>query len=71
MAWLFSPLTFSYLSCGWKHTTSSPVDDYRIPGFNHFSACPQCDGEVDSRSANAREIAAVQLGQLAKILRRR
>jgi len=70
MAWLSPPLTFACRACGWKHTTPGPVSDCRVPGLDHFDTCPRCDSEVESRHANAREIAAAQLAQLGKILKR-
>lgn len=71
MAWSSPPQTFTCRTCGWKHTTAGPVSDCRVPGFDHFDSCPRCDGKVESRNANAAEIAATQLAQLAKMLTRR
>lgn len=71
MAWPSLPLTFVCRACGWKHTTPEPVGDCRIPGLDHFDTCPRCAGEVVSRQANPAEIAAMQLAQLARILKQR
>lgn len=71
MAWLSPPLTFVCRVCGWKHTTSGPVGDCRMPGLDHFNTCPRCGGAVEPRHANAAEIAATQLAQLVNILKRR
>lgn len=71
MAWLSPPLTFACRTCGWKHTTPGPVSDCRVSGFDHFDTCPRCGGAVESRHANAAEIAAAQLTQLTRLLKRR
>lgn len=68
MAFPSPPLTFTCRSCGWKKTVPAPVGDCRIPGFTHFSTCPNCKGEgtLEKRPANLLEIAAARLSQIAR-----
>ena len=51
MTWLSPPLTFCCRGCGWTHTTPGPVGDVRILGLDHFTACPSCGGQVETRRA--------------------
>ena len=44
------PRTYCCSACGWQRTTH-PRSDVLHPGYDHFTACPQCGGAQQARSS--------------------
>lgn len=70
------PCTYFCSACGWQRTTH-PSSDVLHPGYDHFSACPQCGGALQTRSPtamdelkSARDAITGALGQFGKLTKR-
>lgn len=63
MAWPSPPFAFNCPACGWKYCTPGQVSDCRLPGLNHFSACPRCGEPVTSRLARPWDVLLSHLWQ--------
>ena len=59
------PRTFRCDDCGWKKTVPHQSSDVRIPGYDHFDACPACGkSNVRSQAASGLEVIAAKAAQL-------